>query len=210
MPIAAGFRPIAAETMRTKNGDEFAAIRNVRTTEKTDSLATLRPPMRIARGRRPRGFHRAVNWFLETNLMVARLDKLSRNDYVQQKLQAQDCRFELIMCDEAPKMSATFFGDAIKYTKRYRLGQTALETLTRQFLLMTATPHNGKEEDFRLFMALLDGIASRALPRRRPRRRNVRPDASHGEGELSRGACFGAALGPGRLRPPTRAPGGPP
>ena len=29
--------------------------------------------------------------------------------------------------------------------------------LTRHFLLLTATPHNGKEEDFQLFMALLDG-----------------------------------------------------
>ena len=53
-------------------------------------------------------------------------------------------------------MSATFFGGEIKYTKRYRLGQL-LSTLTRHFLLMTATPHNGKEEDFQLFMALLDG-----------------------------------------------------
>ncbi len=26
---------------------------------------------------------------------------------------------------------------------------------------MTATPHNGKEEDFQLFMALIDGIDSR-------------------------------------------------
>jgi SNF2 family DNA or RNA helicase len=32
-----------------------------------------------------------------------------------------------------------------------------LSTLTRHFLLMTATPHNGKEADFQLFMALLDG-----------------------------------------------------
>ena len=53
-------------------------------------------------------------------------------------------------------MSATFFGGEIKYTKRYRLGQL-LSTLTRHFLLMTATPHNGKEADFQLFMALLDG-----------------------------------------------------
>ena len=53
-------------------------------------------------------------------------------------------------------MSATFFGGEIKYTKRYKLGQL-LGTLTRHFLLMTATPHNGKEEDFQLFMALLDG-----------------------------------------------------
>ena len=53
-------------------------------------------------------------------------------------------------------MSATVFGGEMKYTKRYRLGQL-LSTLTRHFLLMTATPHNGKEEDFQLFMALLDG-----------------------------------------------------
>ena len=99
---------------------------------------------------------RTGNWFLETNLVIARLDKLSRNEDVQQKLQAPDARWDLVVCDEAHKMSATVFGGEIKYTKRYRLGQL-LSTLTRHFLLMTATPHNGKEADFQLFMALLDG-----------------------------------------------------
>src|SRR4051812_20443514 len=99
---------------------------------------------------------RTGNWFLETNLVIARLDKLSRNEDVQAKLQAPDCRWDLVVCDEAHKLSATFFGGEIKYTKRYRLAQL-LSTLTRHFLLMTATPHNGKEEDFQLFMALLDG-----------------------------------------------------
>ena len=99
---------------------------------------------------------RTGNWFLETSLAIARLDKLSRNEDVQQKLKEPDCRWDLIVCDEAHKMSATFFGGEIKYTKRYKLGQL-LSTLTRHFLLMTDTPHNGKEEDFQLFMALLDG-----------------------------------------------------
>ena len=99
---------------------------------------------------------RTGNWFLETNLVIARLDKLSRNEDVQQKLQAPDCRWDLVVCDEAHKMSATVFGGEVKYTKRYRLGQL-LSTLTRHFLLMSATPHNGKEADFQLFMALLDG-----------------------------------------------------
>jgi len=99
---------------------------------------------------------RTGNWFLETNLAIARLDKLSRNEDVQLKLQAPDCRWDLIVCDEAHKMSATYFGGEIKYTKRHRLGQL-LSTLTRHFLLLTATPHNGKEEDFQLFMSLLDG-----------------------------------------------------
>ena len=99
---------------------------------------------------------RTGNWFLEANLVIARLDKLSRNEDVQQKLQVPDCRWDLVVCDEAHKMSATFFGGEVKYTKRYRLGQL-LSSLTRHFLLMTATPHNGKEEDFQLFMALIDG-----------------------------------------------------
>ena len=99
---------------------------------------------------------RTGNWFAETNLIIARLDKLSRNEDVQLKLQAPDCQWDLIVCDEAHKMSATVFGTEAKFTKRYRLGQL-LATLTRHFLLMTATPHNGKEADFQLFMALLDG-----------------------------------------------------
>ena len=99
---------------------------------------------------------RTGNWFLETNLVIARLDKLARDEDVQQKLMAPDCRWDLIVCDEAHKLSATVFGGEIKYTKRYKLGQL-LSTLTRHFLLLTATPHNGKEEDFQLFMALLDG-----------------------------------------------------
>ena len=98
---------------------------------------------------------RTGNWFLETDLVIARLDKLSRDENVQVKLQAENADWDLVVCDEAHKLSATFFGGEIKYTKRYRLGQL-LSGLTRHFLLMTATPHNGKETDFQLFLALLD------------------------------------------------------
>jgi superfamily II DNA or RNA helicase len=99
---------------------------------------------------------RTGNWFLENNFVIARLDKLSRNENVQAKLAAADGGWDLIVCDEAHKMSASYFGGEVNYTKRYKLGQL-LSTLTRHFLLMTATPHNGKEADFQLFMALLDG-----------------------------------------------------
>jgi SNF2 family DNA or RNA helicase len=99
---------------------------------------------------------RTGNWFLETNLVIARLDKCARDEAVQAKLAAPDCRFDLVVVDEAHKMSATFFGGEVKYTKRYKLGQL-LSTLTRHLLLLTATPHNGREEDFQLFLALLDG-----------------------------------------------------
>lgn len=97
---------------------------------------------------------RTGNVFNELPLCIARLDKLARDEDLQLKLQQSD--WDLIVVDEAHKMSASFFGGEVKYTKRYRLGQL-LSRITRHFLLLTATPHNGKEEDFQLFMALLDG-----------------------------------------------------
>lgn len=93
------------------------------------------------------------NVFTETNYCIARLDKLSRNEEIQEKLKVSE--WDLIVCDEAHKMSATVWGGEIKYTKRFQLGRL-LSSITRHFLLLTATPHNGKEEDFQLFMSLID------------------------------------------------------
>ncbi len=97
---------------------------------------------------------RTGNWFMENPLCICRLDKLSRNEQVQEKLKTTD--WDLVVCDEAHKMSASFWGGEIRRTKRHQLGRL-LSTLTRHFLLLTATPHNGKEEDFQLFLSLLDG-----------------------------------------------------
>lgn len=97
---------------------------------------------------------RTGNWFQEHSLCICRLDKLSRNEDLQAKLAQVD--WDLVVIDEAHKMSASYFGSEVKYTKRHRLGQL-LSQHTRQLLLLTATPHNGKEEDFQLFLSLLDG-----------------------------------------------------
>ena len=105
---------------------------------------------------------RTGNWFQEHNLCLCRLDKLSRNEDVQEKLLAVD--WDLIVVDEAHKMSATYFGSEIKYTKRFKLGRKLSEH-ARQFLLLTATPHNGKEQDFHLFLSLLDGDRFEGKPR---------------------------------------------
>ncbi len=94
------------------------------------------------------------NFFAEHQRVIARLDMLSRAQDLQDRLKAAP-GWDLIICDEAHRMSANFFGGEVKYTKRYQLGQL-LGSLARHFLLMTATPHNGKEEDFQLFMGLLD------------------------------------------------------
>jgi len=94
------------------------------------------------------------NAFLDKHYLIARLDKLSRNEEIQEKLKYSE--WDLIICDEAHKMSATISGDKEQHTKRYNLG-LLLSSITRHFLLLTATPHNGKEDDFQLFLRLLDG-----------------------------------------------------
>ena len=96
---------------------------------------------------------RSGNAFAEHHLLICRLDQLSRTEDLQAKLALTD--WDVVVCDEAHKMSASFFSGEVKPTKRYKLGQL-LGRLSRHFLLLTATPHNGKEEDFQLFMALLD------------------------------------------------------
>lgn len=93
------------------------------------------------------------NVFAETNLCIARLDKLSRNKTLQEKLKATE--WDLVVVDEAHKMSASVWGGEVRYTKRFLLGRL-LSNITRHFLLLTATPHNGKEEEFHLFMSLVD------------------------------------------------------
>jgi len=94
------------------------------------------------------------NPFEENNLLLARLDTLSRNEQLQEKIEAAR-DWDLIVCDEAHKMSASQSGNEVKYTKRFQLGRL-LGGKTRHFLLLTATPHNGKETDFQLFLSLID------------------------------------------------------
>ncbi|OUN33115.1 helicase-related protein [Lachnoclostridium sp. An76] len=93
------------------------------------------------------------NIFSEVDFCICRLDKLARNERIQEKLKVTE--WDLIVCDEAHKMSATVWGGEVKYTKRFLLGRL-LSNITRNFLLLTATPHNGKEEDFHLFLSLVD------------------------------------------------------
>lgn len=97
---------------------------------------------------------RTGNPFAEHDRMILRLDMAARSDELKAKLEAAP-EWDLVICDEAHRMSASQFGNEVKYTKRYQLGQL-LGSLTRHLLLMSATPHNGKDVDFQLFMGLLD------------------------------------------------------
>ena len=94
------------------------------------------------------------NPFADRSLLIARMDQLSRDESLQDLL-LQAPEWDLAVFDESHRMSAQMFSGELKKTKRYSMGQR-VGNHTRNLLLMTATPHNGKEEDFQAFMALLD------------------------------------------------------
>ncbi len=94
------------------------------------------------------------NLFQERNRLILRLDMAARSDDLKAKLEAAP-EWDLIICDEAHRMAASYFGGEVKETQRHKLGKL-LGTRCRNLLLMSATPHNGKEADFQLFMGLLD------------------------------------------------------
>ena len=93
------------------------------------------------------------NPFEDIDHLIVRLDQMARNDDLQEKLCAAG--WDLVVFDEAHKLAAHFFGSKLEKTGRFKLAEK-LGAHTRHLLLMTATPHNGKEEDFQLFLSLLD------------------------------------------------------
>ena len=96
---------------------------------------------------------RTGNPFVERNLLICRLDQLSRAGDLRDRLAVTD--WDLVIFDEAHKLSAHLYGDEVKRTLRFELAELVRDK-TRNLLLLTATPHNGSNEDFLLFMSLID------------------------------------------------------
>lgn len=112
-----------------------------------------------------------ANPFARGGLWLARLDMLARNsEGILDK--ACEVDWDFIIFDEAHKMSATVFGSEVKKTKRYQMAEE-LGKHTRNLLLMTATPHSGKETQFQLFMALLDSDRFEGVAREGTRKVDV-------------------------------------
>lgn len=93
------------------------------------------------------------NAFDDFPRLIVRLDQISRNEELQERLCAPG--WDLAVFDEAHKLSAHYFGSKLEKTGRFRFAEK-LGAHVRHLLLMTATPHNGKEEDYQLFLSLLD------------------------------------------------------
>lgn len=90
------------------------------------------------------------NPWQEHSQVVTSVSWISRVDDARESLLRSS--WDLIIVDEAHKMSAY---SADKKTLAFQLGE-ALSERTDHLLLMTATPHKGDPENFRLFLSLLD------------------------------------------------------
>ena len=118
--------------------------------------------------------------FEQHPLLIARMDQLARNEELQAELAKSE--WDLVVVDEAHRMGAHYFGGKLEKTKRFQLGEL-LGDIARHLLLMTATPHSGKEEDFQLFLTLLDRDRFEGKYQAEgPQRRHLRGDAPHGQG----------------------------
>jgi SNF2 family DNA or RNA helicase len=65
-----------------------------------------------------------------------------------------EVHWDLAVVDEAHKMAAYRYGEKTTRTERYRLGELLSRT-SNYLLFLTATPHRGDPENFRLFLDLL-------------------------------------------------------
>ncbi len=83
--------------------------------------------------------------------VITSLDFARQEDVMQAMTSVH---WDLTIVDEAHKMAAYKYGDKTEKTKRYRLGELLSRNSTH-LLFLTATPHRGDPENFRLFLDLL-------------------------------------------------------
>ena len=84
--------------------------------------------------------------------IITSMDFAKRGDVLKS---LQDAAFDLVVVDEAHKLSAYHSGRATAKTQRYRLGEV-LSDAGRHLLFLTATPHKGDPANFRLLLDLLE------------------------------------------------------
>jgi len=90
-------------------------------------------------------------WTREPRLITS-IDFAKRDEVLPTIASSQ---FDLVIVDEAHKMAAYQYGNKLDKTSRYRLGET-LSRISTHLLFLTATPHKGDPENFRLFLDLLE------------------------------------------------------
>ncbi|MBT9131163.1 MAG: RNA polymerase-associated protein RapA [candidate division WS2 bacterium] len=93
----------------------------------------------------------AENPWQKESQVITSLDFAKRDDILPI---LNGVNWDLIIVDEAHKMAAYKYGEKFSKTERYRLGELLSRT-TEHLLFLTATPHKGNPENYRLFLDLL-------------------------------------------------------
>lgn len=83
---------------------------------------------------------------------ITSMDFAKQDDVLAVLAEAQ---WDFVVVDEAHKMAAYRYGDKTNKTERYKFGEL-LSRNSRFLLFLTATPHRGDPENFRLFLDLLE------------------------------------------------------
>lgn len=89
----------------------------------------------------------------EDGLFVVSIDFLARNQPCLHA--AEEVQWDMIVVDEAHKLSAYEYGAKLDESERYRAVK-ALSRKTDHLLFLTATPHRGRKDTFRRLLLLLD------------------------------------------------------
>ena len=90
--------------------------------------------------------------FQTSNHVVASIDFISKEDVLNVLSQTS---WDIIVFDEAHKLSAYEYGIKTYRSKRYEAAHV-LSKQCEHLLLLTATPHRGRKDTFKLLMQLLD------------------------------------------------------
>ena len=90
-------------------------------------------------------------WTRESQLITS-IDFAKQDDV---RALIESSQWDLVIVDEAHKMAAHQYGNKLKKTSRYHLGEV-LSRISTHLLFLTATPHKGDPENFRLFLDLLE------------------------------------------------------
>lgn len=92
------------------------------------------------------------NVFQSSDKIVTSIDFISREDVLNV---AGNSHWDLIIFDEAHKLSAYEYGSKIYFSQRYAAAQK-LAQQCEHILLLTATPHRGRMDTFKMLLQLLD------------------------------------------------------
>lgn len=95
--------------------------------------------------------HDARDWLREHHV-IASMDRLKADDVIDRL--PQECRWDIVVFDEAHRLTRRQFGSEFESSQRFRLA-AKLRKATEGVVLLTATPHQGMQDKFAALLELV-------------------------------------------------------